>query len=69
MAPTYLLASASRSHTVDIDLDSGTPAQQLYVHSFRFDGISHPLDQSCETIRQQLSSIMIKLLVKERDGG
>lgn len=57
-----------RSHTVAVEIDHGTPEQELYVRSALVRDIDPPLDQSCDTIQGHFARRLVELLVRERDG-
>lgn len=57
--------SNSRTHTVDINLESGTPEQQLYVRSTLIQNINPPLDQSCDKIQPHFAQKIAEIMISE----
>lgn len=56
-----------KSRTVEIDVNTGTPVQQLYVKCYRQSGINPPLAQSSSRLVRHLSDTMLARLKSNRD--
>ncbi|MFC3084532.1 hypothetical protein [Tabrizicola soli] len=56
-----------KARTVEIDVDTGTPTQQLYVKCYRVTGINPPLAQSSASLVRHLADMMNTKLKSVRD--
>lgn len=57
-----------KNRTVEIDVKTGTPVQQLYVKCYRQAGINPPLAQSSSSLVRHLSDAMLARLKSHRDA-
>lgn len=57
----------NKSHTIEIDLNSGTPQQQLYVKNFVIPSINPLLAQSTDQILERLRDPMKARLTRDRN--
>jgi hypothetical protein len=54
------------SRTIDYDIATGTPEQQIYIQSYRVTGINPPMDESSERIVPALGNNMMARVLAER---
>lgn len=57
----------AKTHTIECDLETGTPEQQTYIKSFIIRNIDPPLAQSSEQIVDRLLAGMVRELRAQRD--
>jgi hypothetical protein len=57
---------SQKTHTIEIDLDTGTPEQQTYVKSFVVGPIEPPLAQSTSILLPCLIGPMVEKLIADR---
>ena len=65
-AKIYFRKSDTKTEVIDIDTETGTPEQRVYVKSVRLSHIAPLLDASSEVIVPHLEARMKPLLLRER---